>query len=80
MSQSQIKTPTQGDFDSYKVDTNPPAKSFPTAYQSVEHLSPHETSDPNESFEGLQETSFVFDEGESSILVDESIISQAVCC
>ncbi|KAF9115818.1 DNA polymerase zeta [Mortierella sp. AM989] len=78
MSQSQTKTPTQGDFNDFNVKTDPLAESLMTAYESVEYLCPRETSDPNESFEqGLLETSFVFDEADSSILVDESIVSQA---
>ncbi|KAG0245565.1 hypothetical protein B0O80DRAFT_502930 [Mortierella sp. GBAus27b] len=76
MSQSQTKTPTQGDFDNYKIDEDPLAASFMTAYQSVDYLCPRVSSDPDTSFDA-QETSFVYNEGDSTILVDESIISQA---
>ncbi|KAF8985309.1 DNA polymerase zeta [Entomortierella lignicola] len=79
MSQSQTKTPTQGDFNNFKVESNPLADSFMTAYESVEYLCPRESSDPNESIDqSIHETSFVFDEADSSILVDESIVSQAI--
>ncbi|KAF9173245.1 DNA polymerase zeta [Mortierella sp. AD011] len=79
ISQSQIKTPTQGDFDSFKVGLDPLVESFMTAYESVDYLCPRESSDPNESFDqGLHEASFIFDEADSSIMVDESIASQAV--
>ncbi|KAF8940450.1 DNA polymerase zeta [Dissophora ornata] len=82
MMKSQTKTPTQGDFDNYEVDENPQVESFMTAYESVDFLCPRTTVDPDESFEArsqmTQETSFVYDEADSSILVDESIISNAV--
>ncbi|KAF9438287.1 DNA polymerase zeta [Entomortierella beljakovae] len=74
VSQSQAKTP---EFDNFNIEQDPLIDSIPTAYSSVNYLCPRESSDPNESIDGLQETSFVFDEGESSILVDESILSQA---
>jgi len=82
MTKSQTKTPTQGDFDNYKVDENPLMESFMTAYESVDFLCPRTTADQEESFEArsqmTQETSFVYDEADSSILVDESIIPNAV--
>jgi hypothetical protein len=77
MSQSQTKTPTQGDFDNYEINEDPLVESLMTAYQSVDYLCPHVVSDPETSFEA-QETSFIYNEGDSTILVDESIISQAV--
>ncbi|KAK3811816.1 MAG: hypothetical protein J3Q66DRAFT_286513, partial [Benniella sp.] len=76
MSQSQTKTPTQGDFDNYEINEDPLVESFMTAYQSVDYLCPRVVSDPETSFEA-QETSFIYNEGDSTILVDESIISQA---
>lgn len=78
MSQSQTKTPTQGDFDNFEINENPLAASFMTAYQSVDYLCPRVVSDMDTSFEA-QEASFVYNEGNSTVLVDESIISHAVC-
>ncbi|KAF9914040.1 DNA polymerase zeta [Lobosporangium transversale] len=83
ISQSQIKMPTQGDFANFSVLEDPLGKGFPTAYQSALFLCPRAAPEVDESgsdarSQGLQDTSFVYDEADSSILVDESIISQAV--
>ncbi|KAI1320530.1 DNA polymerase zeta [Mortierella claussenii] len=83
VSLSHAKMPTQGDFDNYRIDEDPISKNLMTAYESVEFLCPCESSntdaeDPLESrSQGLQDISFVYDEADSSILVDESILSQA---
>ncbi|KAG0360374.1 DNA polymerase zeta [Gamsiella multidivaricata] len=51
-----------------------------TAYESVDFLCPRMISDPDESFEARSQIAsqipFVYNEADSSILVDESIISQ----
>ncbi|KAF9906258.1 DNA polymerase zeta [Linnemannia zychae] len=82
--QSQEKTPTQGDFDNYSTNQDPLARSLVTAYESVEFLCPRIIPESDESSRQhtqphiSRDTSFVIDESESSIYVDESIIqSQA---
>lgn len=77
---SQMPTPTQGDFDNFPLNNDPLGASFKTAYQSVDFLCPRISEErANESEpHAAAETSFVFDEEDSSILVDESIISQSV--
>ncbi|KAG0330369.1 DNA polymerase zeta [Dissophora globulifera] len=77
MSQSLEKTFTQGDFDSFNCNEDPLGKSFMTAYESIDYLSPRTVPDTDDLSEE-QETSFVYNEDDSSILVDESIISQAM--
>jgi hypothetical protein len=77
---SQMPTPTQGDFDNFPLNNDPLGASFMTAYQSVDSLCPRiseERASESELY-AAAETSFVFDEEDSSILVDESIISQSV--
>ena len=84
--QSQEKTPTQGDFDNYRTKDDPLAESLMTAYESVEFLCPRlipESEEPSKHQTQLHvshDASFVIDESESSIFVDESILlSQTVC-
>ncbi|KAF9551467.1 DNA polymerase zeta [Mortierella hygrophila] len=78
--QSQEKTPTQGDFDNYRTKDDPLAESLMTAYESVEFLCPRlvpESEEPSRHQTQLHvshDTSFVIDESESSIFVDESIL------
>jgi len=82
--QSQEMTPTQGDFDNYKPKEDPLAGSLMTAYESVEFLCPRVMSDSEEpsrpQTQSLsQDMSFMLDESESSVFVDENILqSQAV--
>ncbi|KAF9150775.1 DNA polymerase zeta [Linnemannia schmuckeri] len=78
--QSQEKTPTQGDFDNYRTKDDPLAKSLMTAYESVEFLCPRiipESEEPSRHQTQphvSQDASFVIDESESSIFIDESIL------
>jgi hypothetical protein len=85
--QSQEKAPTQGDFDSYRTNQDPLAESLMTAYESVEFLCPRIIPESDESSRHhtqphvSHDLSFVIDESESSVYVDESIIqSQAAVC
>ncbi|KAG0078985.1 DNA polymerase zeta [Linnemannia elongata] len=78
--QSQEKTPTQGDFDNYRTKVDPLAESLMTAYESVEFMCSRlvpESEEPSKHQTQLQvahDASFVIDESESSIYVDESIL------
>ncbi|KAG0265703.1 DNA polymerase zeta, partial [Linnemannia exigua] len=78
--QSQEKTPTQGDFENYMKSEDPLAESLMTAYESVEFLCPRIVPDSEElprhqtHTHVSQDTSFLIDESESSVFVDESII------
>ncbi|KAF9091413.1 DNA polymerase zeta, partial [Mortierella sp. GBA35] len=78
--QSQEKTPTQGDFDNYRINDDPLADSLLTAYESVESLCPRITPESEESSRRQtqphlsQDMSFMLDNSESLILVDESIL------
>lgn len=83
--QSQEKIPTQGDFENYRTKDDPLAETLMTAYESVEFLCPRLTPDSEEpsrhQTQSLvsQDASFIIDESESSIFVDESILqSQTV--
>jgi len=77
---SQALTPTQGDFDNFLLRDDPLGASFLTAYQSVDFLCPRiperNSEEPVPDIDA--EASFVFEEGDSSVIVDESIISQSV--
>ncbi|KAG0037270.1 DNA polymerase zeta [Podila clonocystis] len=77
MQQSQAHTAHQIDstFESFKVKEDPLAASFMTAYASVDYLCPRILSDKDVPAQSQNE-SFVYNEAESSIVVDESKISQ----
>ncbi|KAG0296197.1 DNA polymerase zeta [Linnemannia gamsii] len=78
--QSQEKTPTQGDFENYRTKDDPLAETLMTAYESIEFLCPRLTPDSEEPSRHQaqshvsQDASFVIDDSESSIFVDESIL------
>ncbi|KAG0198603.1 DNA polymerase zeta [Mortierella sp. GBA30] len=77
--QTQEKIPTQGDFDNFEIKDDPLAASFMTAYESVEFLCPRVSAAVSGSDQGASqahETSYEYNEEDSSIHVDESIISQ----
>lgn len=80
MQQSQAHTAHQigSTFASFKVKEDPQAASFMTAYASVDYLCPRILNDKDGSAQSQNE-SFVYNEAESSIIVDESKISQSVC-
>lgn len=78
---TQEKMPTQGDFDNFEIKEDPLAASFATAYESVDHFSPRVNTDADELGKGFSQTghdSFVYNEEESAIFVDESLLSQTV--
>ncbi|KAG0078495.1 DNA polymerase zeta, partial [Podila epicladia] len=77
MQQSQAHTAHQigSTFESFKVKEDPLAAPFMTAYASVDYLCPRILNDKDESAQSQNE-SFVYNEAESSIVVDESKISQ----
>ncbi|KAG0258762.1 DNA polymerase zeta [Mortierella polycephala] len=82
MSQQILEnTPTQGDFDNFEIKEDPLAASFMTAYESVDFICPHVTTDTDESApapsQTAHEASFVYNDADSTIIVDESIISQS---
>ncbi|KAF9396063.1 DNA polymerase zeta [Podila verticillata] len=78
MQQSQAHTAHQAGstFTSFKVKEDPLAASFMTAYASVDHLCPRVLNDKDGPAQSQNE-SFVYNEAESSIVVDESKISQS---
>ncbi|KAF9185070.1 DNA polymerase zeta [Haplosporangium sp. Z 11] len=75
------KTATQGDFDDFKVKEDPLMTSFMTAYESVNFICPRVTTDTDGSgpapSQAAHEASFVYNDANSTIIVDESIISQS---
>ncbi|CAO3569276.1 unnamed protein product [Mortierella alpina] len=76
---SQEKMPTQGDFDNFEIKEDPLAASLVTAYESVNHFCPRVNTEADELGKGPSQTghdSFVYNEEESSIFVDESLLSQ----
>ncbi|KAF9574465.1 DNA polymerase zeta [Mortierella alpina] len=76
---TQEKMPTQGDFDNFEIKEDPLAASFATAYESVDHFCPRVNTETDEPGKGPSQTghdSFVYNEEESSIFVDESLLSQ----
>ncbi|KAG0353539.1 DNA polymerase zeta [Podila minutissima] len=78
MQQSQAHTAHQigSTFESFKVKEDPLAASFMTAYASVDFLCPRILNDKDGPAQSQNE-SFVYNEAESSIVVDESKISQS---
>ncbi|KAF9292312.1 DNA polymerase zeta [Mortierella alpina] len=76
---TQEKMPTQGDFDNFEIKEDPLAALFATAYESVDHFCPRVTTEADELGKGPSQTghdSFVYNEEESAIFVDESLLSQ----
>lgn len=80
MQQSQAHTAHQigSTFESFKIKEDPLAASYMTAYASVDFLCPRILND-KDAPEQSQNESFVYNEADSSIVVDESKISQSVC-
>ncbi|KAF9315501.1 DNA polymerase zeta [Podila horticola] len=78
MQQSQAHTAHQigSTFESFKIKEDPLAASYMTAYASVDFLCPRILND-KDAPEQSQNESFVYNEADSSIVVDESKISQS---
>ncbi|KAG0031787.1 DNA polymerase zeta [Podila clonocystis] len=78
MQQSQAHSAHQigSTFESFKIKEDPLAASFMTAYASVDYLCPRILSDRDVPAQSQNE-SFMYNEAESSIVVDESKISQS---
>ncbi|KAG9323348.1 hypothetical protein KVV02_000930 [Mortierella alpina] len=76
---TQEKMPTQGDFDNFEIKEDPLAASLATAYASVDHFCTRVSTETDELGKGPSQTghdSFVYNEEESSVFVDESLLSQ----
>ncbi|KAG0345473.1 DNA polymerase zeta [Podila humilis] len=77
-SQAHVSHQIGSTFNSFKIDEDPLAASFLTTYSSVDFLCPRAKENKNgRSMTQTQNDSFVYNEADSSIVVDESKISQA---